>query len=104
MLPITKHGRIREKGIFLNDRREGPYAAFDRSGQLLEQANFKNGKLAGALTLLGAAAGSAAAVYDGQGDEDLDENEFDRMLKKLGDFDKKSEEKTGNEEDDEEET
>jgi len=49
-----------------------------------------------------------AAAYSGQGDEDLDENEFDRMLKKLGDFEKKVEDrvekiKGEDEEDDEEE-
>ncbi len=36
------------------------------------------------------AAGTAAALAVGQGDEDLDENEFDRMLRKLGDFEKKT--------------
>jgi len=79
--------------------------AHDRNGQILEQANFKNGKLIGAFALLGA---GAAAAYDGQGDEDLDENEFDRMLKKLGDFEKKVEDRAEtirieDQEDDEEE-
>ncbi len=60
------------------------------------------------MTLLGAAAGSAAAAYDGQGDEDLDEHEFDRMLRKMADYDKKVEsdveKKTfADEEDDDEE-
>jgi hypothetical protein len=65
--------------------------AFDRDGQPLEKAIFKAGKLVGAFTLLGAAAGSALAAYDGQGDEDLDEHEFDRMLRKMADYDKKVE-------------
>lgn len=102
-----KNGQIREKGSFRNDRREGPYEAFDRDGQPLEKATFKAGKLVGSLTLLGAAAGSAAAVYDGQGDEDLDEHEFDRMLRKMADYDKKVDSGAGkrkfdDEEDDEE--
>lgn len=86
-----KNGRIREKGSFRNDRREGPYVAFDRDGQPLEKANFKAGKLVGTFTLLGAAAGSALAAYDGLGDEDLDEHEFDRMLRKMADYEKKVE-------------
>jgi len=45
----------------------------------------------------------------GQGDEDLDEHEFDRMLRKMGDFDKKADDgtapkavPTGEDEDEEE--
>jgi hypothetical protein len=100
-----KNGQIREKGTFRGDKREGPYTAFDREGRLLEQAVFKGGKPVGANTLL--AAGSAAALTIGQGDEDLDENEFDRMLRKLSDFEKKVEDgaepKAAGFEDDEEE-
>jgi len=62
----------------------------------------------GTFTLLGAAAGSAMAAYDGQGDEDLDEHEFDRMLRKMADYDKKVDKgvekgKIDDQEDDEEE-
>jgi len=64
--------------------------AFDRDGQPLEKANFKAGKLVELHASRGRSRVGPGA-YDGQGDEDLDEHEFDRMLRKMADYDKKVE-------------
>src|SRR4030066_117377 len=42
-----KNGKLKEKGYFINDKREGEYKAYFKNGQIREQAFYKNGNIIG---------------------------------------------------------
>ncbi len=42
-----KSGQIKEKGLFINDKRHGEYITYFKNGQIKEKAVYKNGNLSG---------------------------------------------------------